>query len=248
MGFQVETDAKSQSQNLVKKAKEFYEPQLRLLGLSLSQIEGQSLVELEQSLERVNDCIRNPDSFGIFKIESKVTISLVGATTNGSFQVGVLPTLLEIKKVIIERIKFLKGEEKVENLRDLIKNIDNDSLRSKLESEIDELESDSKRLQIETNEVNEAQIQAQIKAQSELSRLRMELFERRSKVWLSFLERESVATIVGAFLLTIITFTHIVAIFTKVPTSDILNNSFLVILGYFFGQSVARANNDKSDK
>ena len=65
----------------------------------------------------------------------------------------------------------------------------------------------------------------------------MELFERRSKVWFSLLERESAATILGGILLFIILITHVTAIFAKFSIPEILNNAFLIILGYFFGQS-----------
>ena len=75
------------------------------------------------------------------------------------------------------------------------------------------------------------------KTKTELERLKMELFERKSKVWLSLLERESAATILGGFLLLIILIVHVTAIFAKFSMPEILNNAFLIILGYFFGQS-----------
>jgi hypothetical protein len=45
-----------------------YEEQLTLLGLGKAQIEGQTIQELKDSLERVNDAIANPDSFPKFNI------------------------------------------------------------------------------------------------------------------------------------------------------------------------------------
>ncbi len=66
------------------------------------------------------------------------------------------------------------------------------------------------------------------------------MLERRSKIWLSFLERESVATILGGVLLIVITLAQIGAMLFKIAPSDTLNNTFLVVLGYFFGQSTSR--------
>ena len=74
---------------------------------------------------------------------------------------------------------------------------------------------------------------------------RIELLERRSKVWLSFLERESAATIIGSVLIIIITVAQIIAVFHSIPPSDILNNAFLLILGYFFGQTTNKASSPR---
>lgn len=49
------------------------------------------------------------------------------------------------------------------------------------------------------------------------------------------------ATYVGAFLLVVLTFVQVVAMFSPTThNSEIINNAFLLILGYFFGQSVGR--------
>ena len=62
----------------------------------------------------------------------------------------------------------------------------------------------------------------------------------RSEVWRSFLERESVATIVGAILLVTLTVTLVTAMFIGTAASDVVSSSFLLILGYFFGQTASR--------
>jgi hypothetical protein len=41
-----------------------FEPQLARIGLSIEQIERQSLEELNQSLAKVNDAISHPEGFG----------------------------------------------------------------------------------------------------------------------------------------------------------------------------------------
>ncbi len=67
----------------------------------------------------------------------------------------------------------------------------------------------------------------------------MELFERRSDAWLSFLKKDSVAITIGGILLILIIRSQIGAMLFGVAPSDTLNNTFLVILGYFFGQSTS---------
>ena len=49
------------------------------------------------------------------------------------------------------------------------------------------------------------------------------------------------ATILGGVLLLIITLFLIIAALAEVSVSQILSKAFLIILGYFFGQSVSRA-------
>jgi len=92
-------------------------------------------------------------------------------------------------------------------------------------------------LREQSKEVEEGQSEERIKIQIDLARLNAEIFERRSKVWFSLLERESAATILGGVLLLIILVAHVTAIFSKFSIPEILNNAFLIILGYFFGQS-----------
>jgi hypothetical protein len=82
---------------------------------------------------------------------------------------------------------------------------------------------------------DQAQRKAQLDQQAELARI--EVFERRSRVLQTFLERQSVATIVGAVLL--IAIFALIAVSSAFNTSvpELISNAFLVILGYFFGQA-----------
>jgi uncharacterized membrane protein YoaK (UPF0700 family) len=72
-----------------------------------------------------------------------------------------------------------------------------------------------------------------------------EINERRYRIIKSFLARESVATIIGAILLFCLTIVLIVAAFMHTALPEIINNAFLLILGYFFGRETNRANNSK---
>ena len=63
--------------------------------------------------------------------------------------------------------------------------------------------------------------------------------KNRSEIWQSWLARESVASIIGGVLLVLITIILLIAMFFKLTIPDIISNSFLVILGYFFGQATS---------
>jgi hypothetical protein len=74
-----------------------------------------------------------------------------------------------------------------------------------------------------------------------LGKLNAELFERRLRAWTGFFARESMATYVGALLLVVLTLVQVTSMFLgNSYKSEIINNAFLLILGYFFGQSAGR--------
>ncbi|MFD9128347.1 hypothetical protein [Kitasatospora sp. NPDC059571] len=81
-------------------AKDLFDPQLDALGLSLDQIEAQSLDELETSLDRISDAIAHPEAFGTFNVmmtaEGRLVIARAGS--KAPLTVGALPVLLQRKK------------------------------------------------------------------------------------------------------------------------------------------------------
>jgi serine/threonine protein kinase len=79
--------------------------------------------------------------------------------------------------------------------------------------------------------------------------LSAEVFERRSKVWSQvLLGQETVATVSGGILLFILIFVQIAAFFLEKDVPEILNNSLLVILGYFFSSRMAARSVNKQSE
>jgi len=226
-------------QSLEKQVESSFESQLKDLGLAKEQIESQSLHDLQQSLETVNEALKHPESFGIlrFKVSAQFGVILTSSKSDAHFERGILQLLLSRKKLILERIRTLSTNQKIDSIKDLINQVDDENLKVKLNKEVSDLKNEAQRLREQANNVDQKQTQEAVKTQVELERLKTELFERRSKVWFSLLERESAATIIGGILLLIILIAHIFAIFCKFSIPEILNNAFLIILGYFFGQS-----------
>jgi len=127
---------KSNIQEQIKKSQNQFESQLIRLELGKEQIQNQTLPELEQSLERVNDALQHPNSFGVSEL--KIGTSVFGLGFESNYEMGVVPLLLERKKFILDRIRELKGEQKIENLHEEIKNVPESKLRVKLEKQIEE--------------------------------------------------------------------------------------------------------------
>jgi hypothetical protein len=218
-----------------------FERQLEDLGLAKKQIESQSLDELQQSLETVNAALMNPQSFGTlaFKVSADVGPVLTSSKADVHFERGILQLLLSRKRLILERIRTLSASEKIESIQDLVNQVNDEAVRNKLKQEVASLKNESQSLREQSKDVDQKQTREAIRTQTELEQLKMELFERKSKVWFSLLERESAATLLGGFLLLVIAIAHVTAVFSKFSIPEILNNAFLIILGYFFGQSTS---------
>ena len=235
-------DVSERRERAHKEAEAFYEPQLSSLGLSVAAIENQDLKQLRSTLERVNELIANPSQLGTFKLTLS-TASIVVSKGEATIEIGALPLLLQRKRLVLDRIAALGGEAKASSLRDLVSEVKDSDIRTLLSNEVDQLEEQAKEYRQEKQQVENAEHLEEIRLQRRYSeaRLDMERRERRAALRQQFLARESVATIVGGFLLLIFSGALIVAMFfgTTVPT--ILSNGFFIILGYFFGQSAGRA-------
>jgi hypothetical protein len=93
-----------------EQADEVFEERLRSLGLDADHIAGQSLVELEDSLEQIDAAIAHPEAFGILNL--KVTAGtgvLLAAATESHVSYGILPLLLARRRLIVTRIRELKA-------------------------------------------------------------------------------------------------------------------------------------------
>lgn len=223
-------------EELKTKAKEHFEPQLEALGLGDKQIESQSLDDLRGSLETVNDAIKNPDQFATINLSVSANAGLIlvsDVSSTRHFKVGILPLLLERKKRIIERIQEFEGPNELE---ELLSEISDDKMRDKLKASIelrDEKYSASSESMKKTHEI-----------ELEMADLQMNMLERRMNIWHKFIQRESMASIIGACLLALFSVVEIISVLFQLPTSELVRNAFLVILGYFFGQAALKKSGD----
>ena len=214
----------------------FFDTQLERLNLSERQIIEQNLPELRESLSRINEAIAHPEGFGDLYIKYNAC-RVVLATSDSDYhrKVGILPLLLERKKMILEKIKELSEKEKIENLEGLAGNLSEGEAKDRFIKEIEAIKNEASEYKRAIQDVSNRETEAKIK----LEQQRIDGLERKSKIWLSFLQRESAASIIGGIVLLMLTVALIGGmIFGR--ESQILSNGFLVILGYFFGQSSSK--------
>lgn len=223
-----------------------FDPRLRSISLAADQIEGQDLSQLEESLEKINEAIANADSFGKFRVNfaikaGKLTPIVAAAGEDYQLELGILPLLLERKGQILDRIRTLRPEQEENELReDIAANVGDPEERDRLFEAIDRRFEEQRRDRDDLSREQEEVETARAEIREREQRLQIEIRERRSAIYRSFLEREPVASIVGALLLIALTAALIVGMFTHVTAPEVLANAFLLILGYFFGQATSR--------
>lgn len=128
------------SRNFKEQARRFYEPQLEDLSLGASQLKIQSFEDLLESLERVNDALRNPELFGVIRMKVTAAASiLVSTATESHVELGALPVLLERKKLITDLLRQQRAERPVNSIRDLVSTVPDEELKERLLTELEAL-------------------------------------------------------------------------------------------------------------
>ena len=219
-------------------------PQLEALGLSAGQITSQNLAELQDSLGRVNDAIAHPESFGTYAFElhanSGTLISVLTTASEGHVTLGVLPLLLRRKKLILERIRELYPQQQLSEVREqLAQQLDDPHARAEVLGVIDQSLAAERELREQLDHESEA-----VTSEQQRARIQIDLLSKRSEIFKSLLERETVAGAVGAALMVLLGIAIIIAMFVHTAISGVVSDSFLLILGYFFGHS----SGDRTDK
>ncbi|MFD5258170.1 hypothetical protein ACFWM5_35815 [Streptomyces bobili] len=244
------------ARNAMSRLRDAYDPILSSLGLSVNAIKGYDLPDLEQALARINEAISHPEQFGMVR-SSGVKAWVVEAHTEIS--IGILPFLLERKRLILERIKELRSKERLNGLQDLIERLSPGPEKDELKRQLEALEAEAaaareqERAAAQVDSAAQALVvegwqkehEAKEEVKDELNKLREERLlkeEIAERKWNRRVAREPIATLVGATLLIILTLVFVVSMFLKIVPSTLLSNSFLIILGYFFGQSASSPN------
>jgi hypothetical protein len=144
-------------------AADFFDKKLRALNLAIDQLEKQTLPQLEKSLQTINDAMQHPDQFGTFrmKMTTDSPIWIIKSTAEAEVEVGILPILLERKSLILDRIKLLRPEGQLAELRkEISQRVSDSSTRNELLHVIDkqheEQQEFSSKLEIESKQVDQA--------------------------------------------------------------------------------------------
>jgi hypothetical protein len=158
--------------------------------------------------------------------------------------VTIQPLLLERKSLILRRIRNVSEIEKEKELSALVAKVEDPELREKIHAELSQTADETRRVVEQESAVAEAQarqIEQRDKALA-LAQLRTELLERRLRAWRGFFAKESMATYIGAILLIVLTSIEAWVLMSGTSNkSETINNAYLLLLGFFFGQNSSRS-------
>ena len=235
-------------------AKHFREA-LESLNATEEQIKEQSSTELKQTLEHINQALDNPSKYGVFQYsppkrhgpatKSRYKTSASSEANGYYIDINIESILLERKEMVIERLKHLMSQERDIRVKGVTEEHTTDEtvdLTEAEQKEINEFEKNEAELKKEGElvKVRKDFKLSEIELRTQMQELELNRLERRSKVWQIFLARESVSTIIGGILLLIMTTCLLIAMFSSITATDIIENAFLLILGYFFGSTVTK--------
>ncbi|MBF6173375.1 hypothetical protein [Nocardia blacklockiae] len=131
---------------------------------------------------------------------------------------------------LVGRIQELSHERDVRQIKaELEKRVGDVALRQELTTTLTEI------LDKRINELRDAAQDPET-----LAHQRLALRERTWEMRKSLLEREPAAVLIGGLLLMIMATGLLVGMFTHTSTPEIISSAFLLILGFFFGQSTNR--------
>ncbi|MCG8732278.1 hypothetical protein [Tenacibaculum finnmarkense] len=233
-------------EKLRQKSDKIFESKIDSFGYSNEELSLLEKESLQNKLDAINELIsdnKKIEEIGKISYQRGIDFELNSYEERDLVGIGFNMTknLIERKKTILNLIKTKSRNEKISSLEDLINNVEDKSLRNKIEQELEELNTQTTQFEEQAKELSkeEREIESS-KQQLEISKTKLELLEKKSQIWLTILARESIASIIGAFLLVVIAVCLLVSMFLGITTTEIIESAFLLILGYFFGHAVAK--------
>jgi len=209
-------------------------------NLSVDQIQAQTLPELKQSLERINQLIDN--------LKKSIDEAQFKSELVGQSSIYTMPLLLDRQKIVIDRIRQLESEEDITKIVTVVRS----NAATDVQQEIEKMKSMNETWVALSLENERARYEA-LEAANNVSEA---MFHRQGKAstasgtWPSmpkFIENESVPTIISAFLVVLIVICLLIFSLFHITTPQILNDAFLILLGFFFGQTVSRVTTRKQE-
>lgn len=215
-------------------------------GFSLEELKNLNQDELQKKLDKINEMIvdsKNVDTSWKVEFDRDIDYYLPPDVASATVGYGFYPSsiLMDRKKVILDLINTISRSKKINSLKELIENISDTKLRVKIDKELKDYNKQTHEIEKQERDLSKEEKDLEnSKKQLEISKSKLEILEKKSQIWLTFLAKESVASIIGALLLIIIAVSLLISMFLKIQTTEIVESTFLLILGYFFGHAVAK--------
>ena len=164
------------------------------------------------------------------------------------FKLNILPILIERKKLIIDCVDEQVSTKKISNIRQLIKKIADKNLGASIEKILDDLQTKNSILRREYQKLEDMRLNINYEKQQKFTQVSEGLTDGKNETRKYLRYRESMTTWMMGILLILITTSIAIAPFVNIEVPDILNTTFLIILGFFFGQAIGRLARIKKTK
>jgi len=204
-------------------------------GLNVREIENDDLDSLKKKKDLILILLRDNSLLirNVFSIRRPGDFEIVNSEyEQSSLSFSIKNYLKRIYEDIEEKINVLEQNSKVESIKNLVGDLPENDLKQKLKDEISQLEAKKRELELIKEEEKE-----KLNDEIELGKHKTDMFVKKTDVFLKFLDRESVASIVGSLLLLTMGICLIIIMFRREEPLKIIESAFLLILGYFFGHS-----------
>lgn len=215
-------------------AYEFYQSIILKKGIDLRSMFDLNLDQLQEIQVKLVDLISDRELILGYSTEflnkHEFKTEDTGRVLYGAYPMSLY--LEELLSAVKERLLYLEQYQKVSKIRELVEKLPENEVKEKLSVEIKEFE--DKKEELDHKKESDYEI---FSKQIELGKHRVEMFEKRTNVLLKFIDRESVASIIGSLLLLTIGVCLLVMMFRHEEPLKIIESAFLLILGYFFGHS-----------
>ncbi|KAA2223097.1 hypothetical protein [Chryseobacterium sediminis] len=215
-----------------------FEDLLKDLKLDTKTISVLDQDELEEKLVMIDELLSNEDFINkhsfVYTNKENFSITNIGENFTG-FNVSIKYKLNDIKEYIQIRINQLKRLSRVKSINELVDGLPENSVKENLLREIKDLK--------HQNEISDQllkqhqQIKSDINSEKEFLTAKTQSWKDKSDIILKFLDRESIASIIGSVLLLFMGICLLVMMFLGREPIKIVESAFLLILGYFFGHS-----------
>jgi hypothetical protein len=231
-------EAKAQTGHLPEKqsekdrplpSNESLEARLNALGLGKDQIIGQSLKEIGQSLNRIDACMANPPS----------SLNPQSSDSLPETREDVISTLIERKKLILNRLDELVSLKKYFNIYRLLNKITDKGIKTLLEKNIKALQIKDKILKKEYQQLEQLRL-ASGGGPSHPSVQISERYDHTGKSSQRSLgKRMSLKSIIIVALLIVLTAFIGITPFLEIRLPHLISLALLILWGFLFGLTVA---------
>lgn len=207
---------------------------LREKGVDIDSVKTDNITILREKLQIIESLLldKNFTVENAYIVTSDYDFVVMEDNNLQGFYFEITSLLLRSKEYVLEKINQLEQFNTVTSLKDAISELQESDVRIKLEQKINELQIQNEELLRVKEQINE-----NFNKEIEFGKHKVEILEKRTNIFLKFLDKESIASIVGAVLLLLMGISLIIMMFYEINPIQIVQSAFLLILGYFFGHS-----------